>query len=262
MCLENFGIFFIMTIVPVALMGYYIYCRDEYKPEPWLALLLANIFGLICAAISIYVTSLWKFESFYQMDFSPLLEGHLSNEEIGEKILPLMKIILLNNGLTMGFLLVFLALNRFFDEQLDGIVYSSFIGLGFILLQNFIFLKHQESATVGTPTLRAFFLIPIFFFSSILMGYYASRLWFRRPRFNWRLAYDIVLFVAIPILSHLILIPLLLLAEIQIEPWLGVILSFLFSYFCFLFMSYAIQRIDSHLTRDVLEKRVTFPGNN
>lgn len=261
MSLENFGIFLIMTIVPVASMGYYIYCRDEYKPEPWLALLLANFFGIICAAISIYVTSLWGFESFYQMDFSPLLGAHLSNQEIGEKILPLMKIILLNNGLTMGFLLVFLALNRFFDEQLDGVVYSSFIGLGFIFWQNLIFLWHQETATVGSPTLRAFFLIPIFYFGSILMGYYASRLWFRRPRFNWRLAYDILLFVAMPILSHLILISLLLLAEIQFKPWLGVILSCLFTYLCFLFMSYAVQRIDSLLTRDVLEKRITFSGN-
>lgn len=102
---------------------------------------------------------------------------------------------------------------------------------------------------------RAFFLIPIYFFYAIQLGYYVSRLCYRRPRWDWRLIYDLILFLFYPFFWHVILVVILLASEVNLKAWAGFLIFLVLIYGCFGFLSYGIQRIESHLIRDVREGR-------
>lgn len=245
MSLQSLVILLITTLAPVAIVGWYIYRKDQYKPEPLKVLFITAFCGFLGGLFASMLTKVGL----------NLPEIYVMQEPIVTIGTPLrvMQALCIGDIIMMLILAGVAIFNRMFDEQVDGIVYSVFIALGFILCQNIIYLLYKERSLVDADSLRALFLIPIYFFYAILSGYYFSRVCYRRPRWNWPLIYDLVLFFFYPFLWHTMLVTLLLVVDIDINAWLGIFVFLVLTCVCFMVMNYGIQRIESHLARDVRE---------
>ena len=247
MSIDNIGIFLFMTLIPLVFMGLYIYKRDEYKPEPLRALALTFVGGIACGFIaSLFVgnglTDLYTLET-SQINMNAALNIFLT--------------IAFGHALLLLALVLLVLSNHFFDEQVDGIVYASFLGLGFICYQNFLFLLKFQGSLFDMEAVRSLFLVPIYFCSSILMGYYVSRLRYRDRRHNkWLIVYDLLLYILVPLTILTVLAALLIYSEVELTVWLNLLIFMGLTVLCFYLMNYCAQRIDSHLARDVRENRV------
>lgn len=155
------------VVLPVIFWAVYHYHKDRHLPEPPLNLLLCFGLGLLAAAISkLMYAGLeplgLRFDAWALAADNPMALLAYSMLAIGPieefaKMLPFLVIV-------MRF--------RAFDELLDGIVYASFIGLGYALAENLQyldFLSPLEAAARG-------FAGPVvhILFASI-WGYWISR---------------------------------------------------------------------------------------
>lgn len=155
------------VVLPVIFWAVYHYHKDRHLPEPPLNLLLCFGLGLLAAAISkLMYAGLeplgLRFDAWALATDNPMALLAYSMLAIGPieefaKMLPFLVIV-------MRF--------RAFDELLDGIVYASFIGLGYALAENLQyldFLSPLEAAARG-------FAGPVvhILFASI-WGYWISR---------------------------------------------------------------------------------------
>ena len=242
MNIDSLLITILTTIAPVAIMGYYIYKKDYLKPEPLRALLLTAFFGFIGGFLTTLLV--WNLGL-------PNIYAIQESEVTVSALLHVMEAIALGYLVMMVILALLIIFNRHFDEQMDGIVYASFIALGFILCQNAGYLLFHGDLIVDTDAMRALFLVPIYFFCAIFSGYFVSRLYYRKPRWTWKLAYDLCCFIVIPFACHTVLTAILLASEIRLSAWLGALFCLGLIYVCFLTMNVAIQFIESHLARDV-----------
>ena len=134
-------------IVPIAFWAAYHYHKDRHLPEPAGNLLLSFVLGLVAAGISkaMYLSlepfglrldavALGAEDSFALLAYAVLAIGPI--EELA-KMLPFLVVVL-----------------RFkaFDEPLDGIIYASFIALGYAAVENYFYLEYLtalESAARG-----------------------------------------------------------------------------------------------------------------
>jgi RsiW-degrading membrane proteinase PrsW (M82 family) len=122
---------------PVLFWGWYHYQKDRHLPEPLGHLVLTFLLGVVAAAISkgLYIALGWislRYDALVLADtsttgllaYSLLAIGPI--EEIA-KILPFVLVVL-----------------RFpeFDEAIDGIIYASFIGLGYAAVENLLYLDY------------------------------------------------------------------------------------------------------------------------
>ena len=248
MSLENIGIFLFMTLIPLGAMGLYIYKRDEYKPEPLSVLALTFAGGIACGFLASLFNVGNGLSDLYTLE-APQIDINAG--------LDIFQTIAFGYGLLLLALVLLVLSNHFFDEQVDGIVYASFLGLGFICCQNFLFLSKFQGSLFDMEAIRTLFLVPIYFCSSILMGYYVSRLRYRDRRHNkWLIAYDLLLYILVPLTILTVLTALLLSSEVELTVWLNLLIFVGLTILCFYLMNYCAQRIDSHLARDVREKRV------
>ena len=123
--------------VPVLFWGWYHYHKDRHLPEPPGHLLLTFLLGVLAAGVSkgLYIALGWvslRYDALLLADtsligllaYSLLAIGPI--EEIA-KILPFVLVVL-----------------RFpeFDEPIDGIIYASFIGLGYAAVENLMYLDY------------------------------------------------------------------------------------------------------------------------
>lgn len=238
----------VTTIAPIIIMGWYMYQKDQYKPEPLKALFITAFAGFLGGFLASLLTKI----GMGLTDIQSMTAPTATTEKFCEVAL-----VLGTGDLIMLLILAATVIfNRSFDEQVDGIVYSVFIALGFILCQNIIYLLFNDHVLFQEDVLRALFLIPIYFFYAILSGYYISRVCYRRPRWNWRLIYDLALLLIFPFLCQYLLVLFLINTEVNLLVWQGLLIFLLLTYVCFLIMSFGIQRIESHLARDRREGRV------
>ena len=64
--------------------------------------------------------------------------------------------------------------SQHFDEYFDGIVYATFVSLGFAGLENIMYVFGQDgfAASVATGSVRAILSVPAHFLFGVVMGYY------------------------------------------------------------------------------------------
>ena len=72
--------------------------------------------------------------------------------------------------------LIFIWRNKHFNERFDGIVYATFISMGFAAVENVLYII---GSGLGTGILRAFTAIPAHAIFGITMGYFLARAKFR-----------------------------------------------------------------------------------
>jgi RsiW-degrading membrane proteinase PrsW (M82 family) len=134
------------VLLPILFWGLYHQHKDRHLPEPVGHLALAFVLGLVSAAISkaLYIALGW---ASLRYDALALADGNT---------LGLLAYSMLAIGPVEEFakLLPFLLLLRLpeMDEPIDGIIYASFIALGYAAVENVMYLEYltpAESAARG-----------------------------------------------------------------------------------------------------------------
>lgn len=131
------GLMLLPVLLPILFWGAYHYHKDRHLPEPPGHLLLAFGLGLLSAAISraLYVALGWaslRYDAIALADGNTLGLFAYSMLAIGPveelaKMLP--------------FLILVLRLPEI-DEPIDGIIYASFVALGYAAVENFMYLDY------------------------------------------------------------------------------------------------------------------------
>jgi RsiW-degrading membrane proteinase PrsW (M82 family) len=133
----SYGLLLLPVLLPIVFWAAYHYHKDRHLPEPPGHLLLAFGLGLLSAAISraLYIALGWaslRYDALALADgntlglfaYSVLVIGPV--EELA-KMLP--------------FLVLILRLPEL-DEPIDGIIYASFVGLGYAAVENVMYLAY------------------------------------------------------------------------------------------------------------------------
>ena len=125
------------VLLPILFWGYYHYHKDRHLPEPVGRLVLAFVLGFAAAAISkaLYIALGW---ASLRYDALALADGNM---------LGLFAYSMLAIGPVEEFakMLPFLLLVLRFpemDEPIDGIIYASFVALGYAAVENVMYLEY------------------------------------------------------------------------------------------------------------------------
>jgi protease PrsW len=113
---------------------------DRFDPEPWWCLLLALLWGGIAAAgISALVNTQASEIT------SAMMGGGKQGQQAGEIVATCLSAPLVEELLKGAFVLgMFLFLRREFDGIVDGIIYGTFVALGFAAVENVIYYSRAE----------------------------------------------------------------------------------------------------------------------
>lgn len=225
-----------MALLPVAILLFYIYHKDKYKPEPVGKLIKTFTFGVVSIFVSLCISNQfekWGLFSELSDSFWTGVSSSFWGAAIPEEI--------------AKFAMFWLAIrnNTHFDEKMDGIVYAVCVSLGFAAFENVLYLFSNMENVAFVGVARAIFSVPGHFCFGILMGYYYSLAKFYQ--FNKRK--HMALTLAAPILAHGIYNSLLSISNV------GVGISFLlmvaFIYFCYKLWKHASKSIQDHIQRDI-----------
>ena len=171
---------FFIAFCPAIFYMLYIIAFDHRKPEPTKALVLSALLGIVTAvavALCIDVGSVH------------IENGYGFKESLAFGFIKLA----LPSEITRWLVLcVFLSLNRFYDEYIDGIVYSVCLSMGYAGIFCAWFLTSYIDESFATlleiSAITVFVLIPIYFISGTIMGYYLALARKRKKILNHALA--------------------------------------------------------------------------
>ena len=176
-----------IAVLPVIVLSVYIYIKDRNEKEPLGMLLKAFFFGALCILPAILM------EQFLQMfdPGMPVVSGIYTGYVVAGCSEELCK-------------LLFLALavwrSRHFNEYFDGIVYATYVSLGFACFENigYVFGQEEYFAAMTTGTVRALLSVPGHFLFGVAMGYYFALAKFHPDR---RVGNLLLAFI-VPMLLH------------------------------------------------------------
>jgi protease PrsW len=147
----------IISLAPVAIIGAYIWLRDKYEREPVRMLFFSLLAGILI------VFPVLAMEGFLSA-VGEELEGIASAAWRAFAVAGLTEE-------TFKYLALFLLIwkSREFNDKYDGIVYSTFISLGFAGVENLLYVWDGGYAT---GMIRAFTAVPAHAIFGIVMGFY------------------------------------------------------------------------------------------
>ena len=165
----------------------YIIAFDHRKPEPPRALLVSALLGIVVAMPVVL-----------SIDASVVrIEEDLSFTQ--SFIVGFFKLALPSEVAKWLVLCVFLSLNRFYDEYIDGIVYSVCLAMGYAGIFGAWFLSGYLDESFATllemSAIMIFVLVPIHFISGTIMGYYLGLARKRHKILNHVLALFLSIFI-------------------------------------------------------------------
>ena len=148
-----------IAILPVIVLMVYIYHQDKYQKEPIKTLAKAFIGGMLAIALDILIVTGIQFLAgdsaiTKTVFFSAFLEAGIP-EEFSKFLI----------------FMLFIWRDKNFDEYFDGIVYATFIGLGFACVEN---IEYVFMFGFGTGVVRALLSVPGHFLFGVVMGYFLS----------------------------------------------------------------------------------------
>lgn len=148
------------AIIPGLIISYYIFHVDKYEREPFLHLAVCFILGII-----ITFPALWFQEYIDDLGFDETgtlwqtfifaLFGVALIEEVGKFLC----------------LMIYPYHRPFFNEPLDGIVYSVLIAMGFATFENILYAQNFGMETI---LIRAFTAVPAHASFAVIIGYFAG----------------------------------------------------------------------------------------
>ena len=233
--MKNTLIILITALLPIAILGFYIYRKDKNSPEPVGQLLKTFFIGVLAVPLSLCISTPLETLGLYTMMPQTII-GAISTSFFGAAI---------PEEIAKFFLLwLVLRKNRFFDENLDGIVYAVCVSLGFAALENIMYLYENPEDFLSVGIVRALFAVPGHFCFGILMGYYYSLAKFY-PKTTLK---NKILILVAPIMVHGIYDAILFVSDVT--PALSGIFIILFLVFCHKMWKYCKNNIKKHLQRD------------
>lgn len=164
-----------LATLPGLLLSYVIFRVDKYEREPLVPLLLCFVLGAAVTFPALEIEK-WAFQHLRPYEKS-----------YGVIVLTAFVVVALNEEVFKFMVLRLFPFSRpFFNEPLDGIVYSVMIAMGFATMENIAFANRFGLETV---LLRAFTAVPAHLVFGIVAGYYAGLAKFnpeRRNRLLWQ----------------------------------------------------------------------------
>ncbi len=173
----------IIALAPVLVIATYIYIRDKYEREPIRLLLISLIVGCIITIPVVFVEGLLAARGQGLVGLASAAWSGFVVAAFTEELFKLLALYLL------------IWRNRHFNEKFDGIVYATFISLGFAGVENILYVT-DGGMSVGIT--RAFTAVPAHALFGIVMGYQFGLAKFYPNERSWRL----LLALVIPILLH------------------------------------------------------------
>lgn len=188
------GILLILAALPVLIILLFVYLKDRNK-EP-LSLLVKLFFAGIMSCFMVLIVSR------VMAGFLPFMNGALSEKSFIEIILYSFVGVAMVEEVCKWIMTYTIAYhNREFDELYDGIVYATFVSLGFAFFENVLYV--MNSSSVNTALLRAVSAVPSHACDAIFMGYYLSMAKQYALRKNEELEKkNIILSLIVPIILH------------------------------------------------------------
>lgn len=176
----------IYSLLPVLLIGAYIYKKDKNK-EPKEIIKKLLIGGVFSVIIVVIVTSvLGNFIDIYAKEYN-----NLNNLEL---VIYCYIVVALTEESSKIFMLYKIGYkSKYYDEPYDMLLYGGFIGLGFAALENILYVVSEG---VITAIVRAFTAVPFHAMLGVIMGYYLNRYHQTNNKTN------IILSLLIPVLLH------------------------------------------------------------
>ena len=228
-------IILLTALLPIAVLGFYIYRKDKKSPEPIGQLLKALLFGVLSIPLALCMARALGLLGAYPAEVTDVV-GAIKTaffaaaipEEVAKFVL----------------LWLLLRKNRYFDEKMDGIVYAVCVSLGFAAVENILYLFSNAEDFVVVGVSRAIFAVPGHFCDGILMGYYYSLARFY-PKMQSK---NRALILIAPILAHGAYDALLFVSNQA--PAIGGLLTIAFLVLCVKLWKYCAKRIKEHLQRD------------
>lgn len=131
-------LFFLAALIPTLIYVGLFWWLDKYEKEPWVLFLAAFLYGCVPAVILSVVLELavGGGQAFNMAIVAPIVEECVKG---------------------LAVLLVFLLWRGEFDGILDGILYGAVVGLGFAMVENFLYYLQaaQEGGVAGIILLRS-----------------------------------------------------------------------------------------------------------
>lgn len=205
------------AMLPAFLLIYYIFRKDNLKPEPKSQLIKGFFFGVGAAALEI--SAMLLFVGISQDDTPTSLIGAIYQSfccaAIPEELAKFLMLWLLVRR------------NKYFDEHIDGIVYAICVGMGFAGAENILYLIDNYDSWFSVGIARGLISVPGHFFFAVAMGYYLSLSQFGDKAHKRK---NLCLAIVVPILMHGIFDSILF--SVSVVPTLGLILTTCF-FVCF-----------------------------
>ena len=167
-----YSVLILPVVLPVLFWAWYHYHKDRHLPEPVGRLLAAFLAGGVAFALG---KLMYAGLGLVNLRFDAFLLAE--TDRLGLLLYALLAIGPIEE---LAKLIPFLVLIRRvpeFDEPIDGIIYASFVALGFAALENVYYFQYLTSA----EALARGFVGPVvhIVFASV-WGYYIGRAWLRR----------------------------------------------------------------------------------
>ena len=164
-----------LAVLPVVVLSIYVYRQDKYEKEPVRMLLKAFFFGCLSVLPAILMEQAlnYLYLGFGGDSFPGAVYGVYEGYVVAGCSEELCKLLLLSWAVWRS---------REFNEYFDGIVYATFVSLGFAGLENIMYVFSQETFTtaIATGSMRALLSVPAHFLFGVVMGYYFALAKFRR----------------------------------------------------------------------------------
>jgi len=164
------------VVVPIALWLWYHYRKDHYFPEPIRHLVLAFVLGMGSFYLGRY--------GYEALDFVHLRRDALILADTDRTALLFYSLGVIGPLEELAKLVPFLFIVirfREFNEPIDGIIYASFIALGFAMLENVLYL---QNATLAEALARGIAGPAVHVVFASIWGYYIGRAWLCKRRFG------------------------------------------------------------------------------
>lgn len=225
-----------LAILPVIVLGTFVYRKDKFEKEPFRLLLKAFFLGCLSCLPAIFLEIILQhlYSSFWGDALPGAIKGAYTGFIVAGCSEELCKLMFLKWAVWRS---------RDFNEYFDGIVYATFVSLGFAGLENLMYVFSQDNytAAIMTGSIRALLSVPGHFLFGVVMGYYFALAKFDPSNKKSHL------FKAFfyPMLLHGTFDSLLMIPEAMGEDgaWLSTILFIAFIYFDIRMWKVAMRRL-------------------
>ena len=151
---------FIVAILPALLLCVLIYFLDKYEKEDFLPMLICFGLGILCGLPTFGIQALVA------------KTGIEDSNHLGLLLINVFIVVAFSEELAkLVALIAYPYRKAFFNEPMDGIIYTMMIGMGFAAVENVIYANKFGMETI---LVRAFTAVPAHAIFAVVMGYFVG----------------------------------------------------------------------------------------